>query len=229
MAEILQTFTLVRKLFLPDVVPWPYLLPESNQEKLRVRYKMTQLTAATDPSTGAVARLFSPLGEFNVEKTSFLIEQLTIEPLAIQFQISGDTDLARKFGEDLGSFFLEVDPAKKYSGSRELTTTYQTIAIVNFGFSCDALFSRSFGQYLDEVMPELKLPDADVEIRLNNIRWTVIYKPHTADYTYLPKPFVIEPRQGSRPKDHLYFTQSPTDFLTHKKLIESLEKALMEK
>ncbi len=226
MAKIIQTFTVLRKVFLPDVLPWPYLLAESNLEKIRTRYKCGQLMQNLGP-LGVPSQVASPTGEFTVGETTLLLEQLIIEPTVLQFQISGNSDQADEFAKDLGTILREIDPDKKYSEERELTKTYQTIAIVKLSFPYDALFSKTFSRYLNQSMiPRLKPKDAELEVRLSNLRWTVSYRANTTDFLYLPKLLVIEPRQGSRPDDMLYFTQSPTDFRTHMHLVEALEKTV---
>jgi hypothetical protein len=54
----------------------------------------------------------------------------------------------------------------------------------------------------------------------------VNYTRSTTDYSYEPKLFTIEPRFGSRPDDRIYYTQSPTDSETHRRLLEQFEEML---
>ena len=228
MAELIQVFTIVRKLFLPDVVPWPSLLTESNLEKLRVRYRFTELMdQSNNPVGGAGPQIFAQKGEFLINGLPVLVEQFIVQPVVLQFQIACRSDLADEFVADLGRFFLEIDPNKTYDKTRELATTYQTIAIAKLSASFDTMFSERFSKFLAETLkPRVAPPDTSVDIRLQNVRWVVTYKPQTADYTFLPKALAIEPRQGSRPEEMTYFTQSPTDFETHMALLSSLEQAL---
>jgi hypothetical protein len=228
MAEFIQTATIARRLFLPDAIPWSSLLAESNLEKLRSRYKLSEVIPQfQDPATGIQPQVFSLRGEFVASGKTLLIQQLLIQPTVVQFQIDGNSDEADVFMLDLGILFVEIDPNKRYSDTSELTRTYQTIAVVKLSVPVSALFSDRFSHFLtDVVTPRLTPQNTEIDVRLLAVRWTVTYRLPTPDFTYLPKPLVIEPRQGSRPSDMLYFTQSPTDFKTHKELLEALEKAL---
>jgi hypothetical protein len=228
MVEFIQTATIARKLFLPDVIPWSSLLAESNLEKLRSRYKLDEVVPQVpEPATGIPPQVVALRGECVVDGKTLLVQQLLIQPAVVQFQIDGNSDEADKFILDLGAFFIEIETSKQYSEARELTRTYQTVAIVKMSVPIDALFSDRFSRFLkDVVAPRMTPQNTEIDVRVAAVRWNVTYRPATPDFTYLPKPLVIEPRQGSRPSDMLYYTQSPTDFKTHKELLESFEKAL---
>jgi hypothetical protein len=88
------------------------------------------------------------------------------------------------------------------------------------------MFSDPVRRFLNEdVAPKVKLPDADAQIALERLGWKITYKTQSTDYLYLPKVLTIEPRAGSNPSEMLYYTQSPTDFKTHKDLLEAFEKS----
>src|SRR6266403_1179909 len=143
MAEILQVHTIQRRLFQPDAIPWPYLLTETNLEKIRSRYHFKQSVVpavSTDPS-GASSQLLFPRGEFTVDGTSLLLEQVTVDRVAVQAQLSADSHKSDEFFEDLKALFLEIDPNKNYSEGKELARTYQTVAVAKLSIAFDALFS----------------------------------------------------------------------------------------
>jgi hypothetical protein len=230
MAEILQVHTIQRRLFQPDVIPWPYLLTETNLEKIRSRYHFMQSVAPaipTDPSVASSQQLLFPRGEFTADGTSLLLEQVTIDPVAVQAQLSADSHKSDEFFEDLKALFLEIDPNKNYSEAKELARTYQTVAVAKLSIAFDALFSDSLRKFLTEsVAPRLKLENSEVRLSLQHLVWAVFYQTQTTNFSYLPRQLTIEPRQGSTPEDRLYFTVSPTDFETHVKLLEEFEKTL---
>jgi hypothetical protein len=228
MAEFIQVFTIVRKLFLPDVIPWPSLIADTNLEKLRIRFKFNDLAyQANNPAGGNPPQIVSPKGEFVADEKVLLVEQFMVQPGILQFQIAGDSEQADRFAADLEHFLLEIDPQKKYSEAKQLTQTYQTIAIVRLSVPFEAIFSERFSRFLKEtVSPRITPENTKIDLRPFNLRWVVSYRPDTPDFTYLPKVLAIEPRQGGRPGDMLYYTQTPTDFKTHKELIELLESAL---
>jgi hypothetical protein len=228
MAEFIQVATIVRKLFLPDVLPWPFLVTETSLEKLRSRYKFNDLAHnANNPAGGVPPQIGATKGEFVLDGTALVVEQFFIQPAIVQFQIAGNSDQADQLTADLSRFFLEIDPHKNYSEARQLTQTYQTIAIARLSVPADAVFSERFSRFLKETAATRITPEnTAVDLRLLSLRWVVSYRPDTPDFTYLPKVLAIEPRTGSRPSDMLYYTQSPSDFKTHKELVESFEKAL---
>lgn len=228
MAEFIQVATIMRKLFVADALPWPSLVTESNLEALRLRYKFNELAhQANNPAIGIPPQIFSPKGEFVLDGAPLLIEQFAIQPAILQFQVAGDSDQADRLAADLEDFISQIDPPKGDSERQELTKTYQTIAVVKLSVPFEAIFSDKFSRFLKEIVtPNIQPEKAEAELRLLNLRWSALYKPETTDFTYLPKLLAIEPRQGSRLGDLVYYTQSPTDYKTHKSLVEAFEKAL---
>ena len=235
MAEFVEIATIARRLYLPDVVPWSKLFVEHNLELLRERYALDQLNPimpqigmpmGADVPVPVTGQLFALRGSFRVEETVVAFEQLSIQPTIVQVQIGGDAEFADKFLDHLSGFFREISPERDYSRKSELSRSYQTVAIARLSFAAEAMFSRQFSKYLEAIKPRLSPSDTKIDLRLNTLRWVVTYRPETTDFIYQPKFLTIEPRQGSRPNDRLYYTQSPVDFKTHKELLESLEKAL---
>lgn len=225
MPEILQVFTIERRLFAPEVIPWPYLITQSNQQRLRERYKFSEVVQAVDPQGNP--QIVATVGEFSAGGLVQAIEQFTLGPIAIQFQISADSDKADQFFDDLKTLLTEIDPRARFGEGRERAKTYQTIAIVKLSVPFDALLSEGLQRYISEVAsPRLDLPDAKAEVILEHLSWSVRYATQSIDFLYLPKVLTIEPRRGSALSERLYYTQSPTDFRTHKELLRILERQL---
>jgi len=221
--EVLQTFTIKRRLYPPDAIPWALLLIESNVQRLRERYKFKLLTQELDPN-GVVARLSGASGEFSTSNGLQAIQQLIIEPAVLHAQISGGSDVADGFVGDLVEALSEIGNSRILPETPEITSTYQTIAIAKLRLPSELLFSEKLRTYLNEdVKPKLVLPDGEPEIRLQSLSWGVRYKMESTDFHYLPKLITIEPRQGSRPSDMIYYTVSPTDSKTHLELLNKLE------
>jgi len=223
MPEILQTFTIERRLYPPDAIPWAVLLTESNVQRLRERYKFNVLTQDLGPNA-AVARLVGTTGEFSALNGRQVVQQLVIEPTVLQAQTSGGSDVADGFIADLVEALCEIGNNRMLAETPEVARTYQTIAIAKLSLPFESLVSEKLRTYLDtDVKPKVKLPNSEPEIRLQNLSWSVLYKMESTDFQYFPKVITIEPRQGSKPSDMTYYTVSPTDSKTHLELLKKLE------
>lgn len=228
MAEILQLFTIQRRLYPPDAIPWAFLLAESNLQRLRERYKLKALGQEVGPA-GAIAGLTGTGGEFSAASGSQIIEQLILQPTVIHFQISGGSEVADEFANHLIQVLSEIGNNKNILQMPETTRTYQTVAIAKLRLPSERLFSEKLREFLTEVVrPKVVLPGGHPEILLERLSWTVRYKMDTTDFMYLPKAITIEPRQGSKPGDMIYYTVSPTQSRIHLELLETLESKLLE-
>lgn len=228
MAEILQLFTIQRRLYSPDAIPWAVLLAESNLQRLRERYKLKTLGQEVGPA-GAIAGLTGTGGEFSASSGLQAIEQLILQPAVIHVQISGDSDVADEFVNHLIQLLCEIGNNKNILQTQETTRTYQTVAIAKLRIPFHRLFSEQLREFLTEVVrPKVVLPAGDPEILLERLSWAVRYKMDTTDFMYLPKAITIEPRQGSKPGDMIYYTVSPTQSRIHLELLETLESKLRE-
>jgi len=228
MAEIVKVSTIERHLFGPDAIPWAQLKLPSNLQKLQARYKFAEIRQGTDPS-GNIIQLTGVGGEFILEDVPCAVEQLILEPNAMQFQIAVSSDQSLEFFQDVTKFLVEIDTTKVFSSAQERTKTYQTVVTARLAVPSDALFSDPVRRFLKEdVSPRIKLPDTDAQIALERLAWKITYKTQSTDFLYLPKTLTIEPRAGSNPSEMLYYTQSPTDFKTHKGLLEAFERSFAE-
>lgn len=226
MVQVVQAFTIERRLFRPDSIPWPSMLTESGQEKLRSRYRLSQVGQEMT-QVGVIGRLVSPRGEFCLDEKTYLVERLTVEPSAIEAQISASSDLADAFFEDLIRLFLELDPGAKLEASEELARTYQTIAIVKLSFPYERVLADPVRRFVDEAaVPRLSRPDAAAKVQLSNLSWLVTYETQGTEYSLRPRVLTIEPRAGTKAQDMLYYTASPTDYRGHLEILESLERIM---
>jgi hypothetical protein len=226
MPEFLQTFTIERRLYTRQAVPWTYLILPSNLQRLRERYKFAALQHQAD-AVGAGEKIQGTVGEFKIGDALQALEGFIIEPDVVQVQISVPSTESTSFFEDLGAFFADIDPRKGFSEEKLRTKTYQTIAIVRLSVPFENLLSPSLRGWLgDAAAPKLSLPNAEAVISLEHLSWRVNYTTQSSDFLYLPKPLTIEPRVGTKPEDMIYYTVSPTPFESHKEMIEQLEDLL---
>jgi len=229
MVELIQVFTVERHLYGPDAIPWAALRLPTNVQILQDRYKFSEVRQEPDPARN-VTQLVCIGGEFVIEGKPRAVDQLIFEPNVVQFQVNVGSDLSHHLLADLADVMVEIDPNKMFSQDREYTKSYQTVAIARLSVPFDALISDRLTHYLrEQVGPKLSHPNASAEIVLERLGWRVTYTTQSTDYLFLPKPLTIEPRAGTRPSDLVYYTVSPTDLETHRKLLEEFEQALGQK
>src|SRR5712692_7311558 len=128
MPEVLQMFTISRRLYSPDAIPWALLLMESNVQRLRERYKFKALTQELGPN-GLVARVSGATGEFSTENGLQVIQQLIVEPTVLHAQTSGGSDVADRFVSDLIEGLCDIASTRTLADTQEVARTYQTVAI----------------------------------------------------------------------------------------------------
>lgn len=226
MPEVVKVSTIERHLFGPDAIPWQQLKLPSSLQKLQDRYKFVEVRRGVDAQENVV-QLRASDGEFLLDNESIALEQILLEPNALQFQINVASGRSAIFYEDLLRLLGEIDRNRTLSAKREYTRTCQTIVTARLAIPFDALFSGSLLDFLREkVTPKVSLADADAEVILERLRWKVTYKTRSTDFVYAPKELTIEPRSGSDPSEKLYYTQSPTAFETHMEMLEHLEALL---
>src|SRR5271157_552813 len=173
MPEILQAFSIERRLYTPEGIPWALLLAESNIARLRDRYKLKAFQQEVTPA-GLVARLVGVGGEFVSGPGTQAVQQLAIEPTTVQVHVTGDSEDADAFLSDLGKVLYEIDPLGNFSKAKEVARTYQTMAVVRLSVPFDALLSAKVLRFLEEsVKPVLAVPRGQPEISLERLSWSV--------------------------------------------------------
>ena len=206
MAEILQEFTIVRRIIPPDSLPWPQLVLPSVIERLRGRYKFEEVGREPAQNDAIVFKV----GEFSVRGTPQAVQLLAIEPNVVQTQTSGDAEVAESLFEDIKSFVSEVDKSRVLSS--EYTKTFQTIAVAKLSVPFESIFNEKLRRYLDTtVRTSLSSKESRAEVALANLSFKVSFATESTDFVYLPKRLTLEPRSGSKLSDCIYYTQSPTD------------------
>jgi hypothetical protein len=195
-------------------------------QRLREHYKFTGAGAGVAVAGGL--QLIVSAGEFLAEglSTPVPIQQVAFSPNTIEVQLLGETKAAEQLQNDLVNFLAEVS-GRQGTSFPEYTRSVQTVAIAKLDVPAEALFSEKLNRYVSQAAaPAFKLEDAESHVQLAHMQWVVNYTRSTTDYSYEPKLFTIEPRFGSRPDDRIYYTQSPTDSETHRRLLEQFEEML---
>lgn len=229
MPEPKQVFTIVRRLYSPAALPWTELVLSSNLNRLGGMYKFKEIGQPNPEAPPPLNSIVANAGEFTIAKNNIVsVLQLSIQPNLIELQIAAETKIADAYLLDLESFLRALDPKK--SALDQYTTTHQTIVIAKLDVPFEALISDQLRSFIAQnVQPALKLKDAAPHIQLAHLSWQVTYRPESTDYNYIPKALTFEPRIGGKQSENLYFTQSPTDFETHMRLLQEFEAAFRQK
>jgi hypothetical protein len=223
MAEIIQVFTVVRRIFPSDAIPWQVISLPTNLQRLKERYKFADSTQG--PQVGESAPLIFGNGEFNESGLLRPIQQLVLEPTVIQHQTNTDDKGAAAFYASLLDWFSEIKGTQVMLVEKK--RAFQTIIVAKLDVEFDQMISEEMKQFIQaQVLPAVSQPDADVRIELQSLSWKVSYEATGREYIYLPKAFTLEPRVGSNFGDRVYYTISPTSYATHLKLLTDFERIL---
>jgi hypothetical protein len=225
MADILQEFTIARRILPPESLPWAQLTLPTVIERFKERYRFEEVGRPEKENEGADASLVAGNGEFIVDNIPQAVQLFALEPNVVHTQTSGGGEISEALFEDFKNFILEIDPNRKIAS--EYIKTYQTIAIAQLRVPFDAMLSKKFLTFLESsATTRIGLPDATADISLSSLSFRVTYNTDNKEFGYLPKQLTLEPRSGSKLSDRIYYTQSPTDPATHRILIEEFERAL---
>jgi hypothetical protein len=213
-----------RHLFKRETLQWSSIGVRTSVERLFEIYKLSSppVEVSVDPS-GRLPLIVGAGGEYRLNDKRQTIEQLVIDPVSIQFQITGDTSTADVFYADL---LEKIETAGETTIDRSscLARTIQTVTIAKMEIDYWRFYSNEWKKFLhSKIEPLVQMPDASHKIMPNAFSFLIAYQRAATDYLLNPKPFVIEPRAGTTADEGIFFAQSPTDSATHLRLIEELE------
>ncbi len=214
-----------RHLFRREALNWSAIGIQASVARLFERYHQPPSVGSGVDQAGRLTVISGAGGEFKLGENQHTIEQLIIDPVAIQFQITGDTDVANAFYEDLLTS-VETAAQTKIDRSEKLTMTQQTLVIAKLDIDPWRFYSQEWKGFLAaKLEPLVAAPNLTHRFWPQTFTTTVLYKVEQEDYILSPKPFTVEPRLGTSPEQSIFFVQSPTDSKTHMQLMEELERA----
>jgi hypothetical protein len=163
-------------------------------------------------------------GEFKIGETQHTIEQLLIDPVSIQFQITGDTSVADQFYTDVLKS-IEQAAQTKIDQLEQLVSTIQTLAVAQMDIDPWRFYSEEWKDFLKTTVdPIVATPLGTHRFWPQTFTTAVLYKMQSSDFFISPKPFTVEPRNGTTPDQKLFFVQSASDSKKHLDLMEVLER-----
>jgi hypothetical protein len=212
-----------RHLFKRETLQWSSIGVRTSVARLFEIYKLSSPVEISVDSSGRLPLIMGAGGEYRLNDKRQTIEQLAMDPVSIQFQITGDTHTADAFYEDLLRN-IEMAAETTIDRSCSLARTIQTITVAKMEIDSWCFYSTEWKNFLQsKIEPLVQMPDATYKIMPNGFSFLITYQRAATDYILNPKPFAIEPRAGTTVGEDIFFAQSPTDSATHLRLMEELE------
>src|SRR5215471_20137759 len=112
-----------RHLFKREAFNWSAIGIQATADRLMQRYRLTPTVSGVD-QMGRLLSVVGGAGEYKAGDRQHTIEQFIVDPVSIQFQITGDTDVANLFYENLLAS-IEDDAQTKIDRSERLITIVQ--------------------------------------------------------------------------------------------------------
>jgi hypothetical protein len=212
-----------RHLFRREVLNWSAIATQATVERLFEKYRLPAPVGAAMDAAGRFAAISSAGGEYNSDGKQHTIEQLIIDPVSVQFQLTGDTSAANAFYEDLLAS-IENAGQTKIDRSERLTMTLQTMVTAKMDIDPWRFYSDEWKALLNtRLAPLVDVPGGKQRFWPQTFTTTIIYKMDADDFVLTPKPFTIEPRAGTTPEQSIFFVQSPLDSKAHLELLSEIE------
>src|ERR1035437_4401928 len=130
MAEVMQVFTIVQRLYSPVSLPWNELVLSTNLNRVGETYKFKEV-GQSGPTDVDATTIVAKMGEFSLSglDNPLPVMQLTIQPNVVEAQTATESGQADGFPQKLEFFNRALDP-NKTAELEQYTTTHQTIANV---------------------------------------------------------------------------------------------------
>lgn len=222
--KLLSISSWQRHLFRREALNWSAVGINASIERLFAIYRLPPAVASALDPAGRWVSVSGAGGEYKFQENQHSIEQLAIDPVSVQFQITGDTDIANAFYEDLLES-IEKAAQTKIDRAEELTMTLQTIVVAKMDIDPWRFYSSEWKDFLNaKLAPLVGHSGATQRFWPQTFTTAVTYNTEGGDYIITPKPFTIEPRVGTTPEQGIFYVQSPTDSKTHIQLMDELER-----
>ena len=169
-------------------------------------------------------------GEYKTKDKNLMLVELTIQPQKIYFSINSDSEDADLFYKELSELISKYDYDNAFIHDSYIVKTEETCCVADLDIKHEKIFSKEFLNYVKKNMPKI-VSNKNAGAFLNSFTLRFKYRfdienPTIKKYgvTFSDKYLIIEPREGSALEDLKYFTVSPTDSITHLKLLSSIER-----
>ena len=233
MEEIKELSVIEHRIYKVDAVPFRQLVTASNLNAFTSLFMFKDTEISEDASNNLLS-VKMKLGEFNVDKKIYSIDQLLIDRRSIFFKIQSDSSIAKKFYQNICDVFSQINLHNHFEVDACLIMTSQTTCNVKLDFDFKELLSKTFITYINREASKKLTSAIDNKAKVEILPKTLVFNVNfnVTDNNLLEnkisiasKPLTIEPRAGTSAKDRIYYTSSPSDTDTHLKILSTLEEA----
>ncbi len=219
------------RIFPVDVIPLGLINTKSCVEKIKDTLSISEVGAL--PSIGGNNIIVFSKGELKENNELVVINRVEVDPRRIVIEIAGTSKAGNKVYE-LFIASLTALTNQNIAGLRSpLLLAETTRCVVTLDFTFEELFNHSFTEFLnDRVEKEATSSMAEGSVRHLAAIAELTYQ--IKDETLVknqismnPKQFTIAPRPGAPLDERKYVISSPFNSDTHIKLIEELNKAMI--
>lgn len=224
MAKIKELDVTQIRIFKADELPADAMKSINMINSINSRY---QFQSINPPTSGIVSYLN---GIFKYKDLNYTIGKLVIEQRRILFNISGASEVADAFYEEIIPMIIASD---HFSDSKQyvpIIKTEETTTIVEMSFPFSRLIADPKLANFNEQLTNLFLThDCRLKIAPSGLKFKISYSDVPEKYLANSiqigdKELTIEQRVNTPEEDHIFYIKSPSPSTEHLKLVETLEK-----
>lgn len=224
------TVTQIR-IFPVDVVPLSVITTKSCVEKIREALSVGEVEVR--PFSEGKDIIVFRRGELRREKRVIVVNKIEVDPRRMIVEVKGTSRDGNEVYEAFLSTIAAVANVDSESLRLPLLVAETTQCVITLDFTFDSLFSSAFVEFLKrKVEKEASSKMAKASVRplavTAEITYEITDKALTDNkITMNPKQFSIVPRPGAPLDARKYLISSPFDSVTHLKLVNALNKAIL--
>lgn len=216
-----------------DEIPLEKLIHSPNLETLAKSYDFKGTQIGTDPA-GNIVQVQYRHGLFKEDVGEFTIDRLEVQERKMLFKLDASSQEADRFYASLVGFLADLAGAGEESYLQPLVKSEESEIIVRLGFPIERLYAPVYLRFIESVAGDMTRREmADGAISPAGLLFRLDYMPRDNSLgaqriTLSSKELRLEPRKGRPVTDQIYYSKAPLDTDTHIKLLEELEKTIVQ-
>ncbi len=221
------------RIFPVDIVPLGLINTKSCVEKIRNTLSISEVGAL--PSIEGKDVILFRKGELKEDNELVVINKIEVDPRRIIIEVAGPSKAGNKVYELFVSSLAEFGNLDLKGLQSPLLLAETTRCVVTLDFTFEELFNRSFTEFLKKrVEKEATNDAAEGSVRplaaIAEISYRVKDENIVSNRISMnPKQLTIAPRPGAPLDEKKYVISSPFNSDTHVKLIEELNKVVVQR
>jgi hypothetical protein len=216
-----------------DEIPLNKLLHRSYLERLATFFQFSNVEVVqTDTEQFAI---LCRHGIYKSESGEHIIKKLELTERKIIFQIDGSSNEANKFFASLTDFLSNLSgTTKEEKHLSPIVKAEESEITTRLEFTVESLFSPAYWLFVKSTVAERANSDiAEANIKPASLVFDVEYlikDKALNDYgiTLGRKEFTVSPKRGYPLDEQIYYSKAPVDTNTHIKLLEELERKILQ-